>query len=457
MVLPVAQKTPCTPCIYQRRRPEKSALYKAISENWPHFMDDFEGVIGQWTKKTFGKFLECGLLDYGFARAHCTDCDHDFLVAFSCQLRGICPSCAAKRFEVFSRFALDEVIGQVSQNEVAHRQVVFTIPWALRGHFHKASTRNLFFRAMNETLVTFFQTSLGLKKARPGIIGILQTFGDRLNFNPHLHCLVSQGAFIGQTFYPLDIKTRDCKGLEAIFADKIFDFLIEEGLVSKTQKANWRNWQHTGFSVDASVYLPPGQKNQTLRVLRYMARPPIANERIQYDDGTGQVTIRSSKKTAGTRKIIDQIDAFEFLKRMTQHIPPKGTHLIRYFGAYASRTRSVTQEDPDESQDQPSQSNPNRKAWAQMIRQVFEVNPLTCPYCKKEMKIIAFVRKEQSKVINRMLDSLGIERQDNGPRGPPNWLQAQRATQYIQENQDLYPDEFNQDYEDFETTLLDPA
>ena len=33
---------------------------------------------------------------YGFARARCDDCGHDFLVAFSCKGRGVCPSCATR-------------------------------------------------------------------------------------------------------------------------------------------------------------------------------------------------------------------------------------------------------------------------------------------------------------------------------------------------------------------------
>jgi hypothetical protein len=38
--------------------------------------------------------LECGILAYGFARARCDECGHDFLVAFSCyrQRETICSS-----------------------------------------------------------------------------------------------------------------------------------------------------------------------------------------------------------------------------------------------------------------------------------------------------------------------------------------------------------------------------
>ncbi len=48
-------------------------------------------------ERDFRRYLECGILAYGFARAYCADCGRDFLVAFSCKGRGVCPSCNARR------------------------------------------------------------------------------------------------------------------------------------------------------------------------------------------------------------------------------------------------------------------------------------------------------------------------------------------------------------------------
>ena len=52
-----------------------------------------------YVEKAFRKYLECGPsassgqaeFVHGFARARCDDCGDDFLVAFSCKGRGICP------------------------------------------------------------------------------------------------------------------------------------------------------------------------------------------------------------------------------------------------------------------------------------------------------------------------------------------------------------------------------
>ena len=50
-----------------------------------------------YVQRELSAYLECGILAYGFARARCPDCTAEFLVAFSCKGRGVCPSCTTKR------------------------------------------------------------------------------------------------------------------------------------------------------------------------------------------------------------------------------------------------------------------------------------------------------------------------------------------------------------------------
>ena len=50
-----------------------------------------------YVEKAFRKYLECGVFAHGFARVRCDDCGDDCLVAFSCNGRGVCPSCNTRR------------------------------------------------------------------------------------------------------------------------------------------------------------------------------------------------------------------------------------------------------------------------------------------------------------------------------------------------------------------------
>ena len=56
------------------------------------------------------RFLECGILAYGFAGGRCEECGHDFLIAFSCKDRAVCPSCNARRMVETTIHLVDHVL-----------------------------------------------------------------------------------------------------------------------------------------------------------------------------------------------------------------------------------------------------------------------------------------------------------------------------------------------------------
>ena len=53
------------------------------------------------------------MLYQGFARVYCDACGREYLLAFSCTRRGLCPSCAAKRGAIFGVFLREEVLEEV--------------------------------------------------------------------------------------------------------------------------------------------------------------------------------------------------------------------------------------------------------------------------------------------------------------------------------------------------------
>ena len=78
-----------------------------------------------------------------------------------------------------------------------------------------------------------------------------------------------------------------------------------------------------------------------------------------------------------------------------------------------------------------------------MIRLVYEVDPLACTRCGGPMKITAFVLK--TKDIEEHLWPLKIDEGDDQPRGPPRWLQALEAKQWMEHHPEFYPDEHQDD------------
>ncbi|MCA1789982.1 MAG: transposase zinc-binding domain-containing protein [Thioalkalivibrio sp.] len=75
------------------------------------------------------RFLECGILAHGFARARCGDCGHEFLIAFSCKGRGVCPACNTRRMAETATHLANHILPRVPV-----RQWVVSVPKRLRYH-----------------------------------------------------------------------------------------------------------------------------------------------------------------------------------------------------------------------------------------------------------------------------------------------------------------------------------
>ena len=75
--------------------------------------------------------------------------------------------------------------------------------------------------------------------------------------------------------------------------------------------------------------------------------------------------------------------------------------VIRYYSHYANAARGKRRKMGLEEPATPVvvDDAPNgrtcRRAWARLIYQVYEVDPLKCPKCGAQMKIIAFIQKRE--------------------------------------------------------------
>jgi hypothetical protein len=58
------------------------------------------------------------------------------------------------------------------------------------------------------------------------------------------------------------------------------------------------------------------------------------------------------------------------------------------------------------------------QTWAMLIKRVYEVDPLACPKCGGQMKVIAFIEPPQGALIERILRYCGLWN-PAVPRPPP--------------------------------------
>jgi hypothetical protein len=110
----------------------------------------------------------------------------------------------------------------------------------------------------------------------------------------------------------------------------------------------------------------------------------------------------------------------EFIARITQHIPDKSFQLVRYYGWYSNKMRGqrLKRAEPEAGAasggevidvSDPAAAGPRRipsKKWRELIKKVWEADPLLCPHCQNEMRIVALI--DQADVIERILRHLGL-------------------------------------------------
>lgn len=104
------------------RRPEDTALHRALRENLETFLaraDQRGRSIPRFVVHELRAYLECGLLPFGFVRVRCAQCGVDRLVAFSCKGRGSCPSCVGRRMADTAAHLIDRVLRQRRRREFA--------------------------------------------------------------------------------------------------------------------------------------------------------------------------------------------------------------------------------------------------------------------------------------------------------------------------------------------------
>lgn len=117
------------PVPYRPRNPRASSLYQLLDAHYEKLKtsweERFDRRFGFWRgfyDTAVMRYLDCGLFQSGFARVVCPRCRFEFLVAFSCKGRGLCPSCGAKRAAIFSELLQHQILA-----DVPHAQWVFTL------------------------------------------------------------------------------------------------------------------------------------------------------------------------------------------------------------------------------------------------------------------------------------------------------------------------------------------
>ena len=301
--------------------------------------------------------------------------------------------------------------------DVSHRQVVFTIPKMLRIFFkYKRSLLSGLCLCGKEAILKYLKAVTG-RELTPGIIAVIQSFGSRINLHPHLHFLVSEGGQDRKGRFNSVSRFND-ELLREIFTREVFSFLLRKQLINLTLVQKVLRWRHTGFNVHSKVRTKTREEAE--RVGKYMIRPILSLKKLSFDETEGKVSYQHENLRAEE----ERMDYLEFIARVTSHIPDKGQVTLRYYGLYSNAHRGkmrkrVHPSHPPIIEDE-TPFVPSR-GWAEMIKKVYQIDPLTCPQCGGRMQIIAFI--EDHKVIDKIIGHLKLT--FHAERPPPQVVQQE--------------------------------
>jgi len=234
---------------YRPRRPEETPLYRLLASRFDEFKcsceDRFERRYGPWRAlwdEVVPKYIDCGIYECGFARIRCPSCRQELLVAFSCKTR-LCPSCEQKRMLLFA----EKVTGEILLS-VPHRFWTFGVPKAIRGiMLRDRRLLKLLSRCAFEAVKQTMKETLSGNAAgdwRPGAILAIHTAGNLLQWNPHIHGIITEGLFdrAGKFHH---LPELDAKFVENLFGENLLKELLKKERISPRLVASMAAWRHS--------------------------------------------------------------------------------------------------------------------------------------------------------------------------------------------------------------------
>ncbi len=345
----------------------------------------------------------------------CTTCGHEHAVWKSCGNRH-CPGCQGAAARKWREQQAACIL------PVPYFHLVFTLPRPIAriAMQNREQVFDILFRVTAETLRTISADPRRFG-ARIGGTAVLHSWNQKMEWHPHLHCLVPNGGFDVETgawkagsdrfFAPVKVlanyfrrrvleelaKTHHQLAFHGAIAD-LADRRTFNRHLKQARKVNWNVYAKAPFNGPGAVIHYHS---------RYTHRVAISDTRILAFDGD-TVTFRYRKpvsKTGDTPRYGSiSLAAEAFIRRFLLHCLPTGFHRIRHFGILANgcRARTLNTVIPDHKE-------PGSKTTDDT-----EPKPRTCPVCGGETVV----------VLDETLYRQDADNPNSQPRGPPTTAAA---------------------------------
>lgn len=347
-----------------------------IRDIFQRFYPQYEAehpYLPEHKRKVARMIMGCKTGDLGYSRSVCEDCGQVFVHNASCNNRS-CPCCQHPQEQRWIAERQTELI-----EGIAYYHVVFTLPEELNPliQMNEEALLKSLFHCVNDTLITLC-ADRRFMGAKPAILCVLHTWGQQLNYHPHVHVCLSGGGLrpdntFGETSHkhfiiPKPVIASYFRGrflcsVKKLHDDRDHPLSIPENLKDPD---NWKAYIDLLFTKKWLPFVKEtfnGNGNAIQYLGRYSYRTAISNSRItSVDEDT--VSFRYKDYADGNAPKILTVKGTEFIDLFLRHVLPKGFSRIRYAGILTN-----------------SRKTKNLKHIHQLRNTVYQVSPC------KDMKV----------------------------------------------------------------------
>ena len=347
--------------------------------------------------KVINSIKSCKTEALGYHKEQCEECGHTQLRYNSCNNRH-CPNCQTINKEQWLSAKQYDLL------PVKYFHTVFTLPAELRTLFlyNKKLLYNLLFKCAWQTLKSFSKDKRNRLQAKTGMIAVLHTWKQNLDYHPHLHCIIPAGGMTannkwkssscnGDFLFPVKALSRVFKGkfmqaLKQLYRNGELDF---PDVIQKPSEYFFRIREKL-FDTDWVVYAKESFKNEASvfeYLGRYTHRVAISNHRIkEVRDKT--VSFEYTDRANGNVKRLRTLKGEEFIKRFLRHVLPKGFVKIRSYGFLSARTKTDDLTNLREYFELSPYVKPIKPTLIEILERVFNIKPCVCPKCGGRLILI---------------------------------------------------------------------
>ena len=291
----------------------------------------------QW--KVYNAIIKCGTRELGFHVCTCEECGEEYIGYNSCRNRH-CPMCQnyarEKWIQKESSYLLDS----------KYFHIITTVPYELNELFlyNQQICYNILFKATSESILELANDPKWLG-AKVGITSILHTWGQTMEFHPHIHSIVTGGGLKNNKWISCD---KDyifkVQVLGSLFKKKFLYYLKHEFNKLETKFKNLKSFNKFLEPLYEKVWItyiepPKGKAENVIEYVgRYSFRVAISNKRI-IDINNGEIKFEYKDYKDNLKIKTMTISADEFIRRFFLHVLPDNFTKIKHYGLLSNKNK----------------------------------------------------------------------------------------------------------------------